>query len=88
MVFTPNYYAKRRSAIHSATLYFLLISNGCSDQIERNLDQAQNSIEMLEVIKNKTAGNLSPQQSRMLESILTDLRLNFVDEKKKDTLPQ
>ena len=95
MVFTPNYYAKRRSAIHSATLYFLLIGNGCpgqikesTDQIERNLDQAQNSIEMLEVIKNKTAGNLSPQQSRMLESILTDLRLNFVDEKKKDTLPQ
>ena len=64
------------------------LKNPSTDQIERNLDQVQNSIEMLEVIKNKTAGNLSPQQSRMLESILTDLRLNFVDEKKKDTLPQ
>ena len=32
------------------------LKNPSTDQIERNLDQAQNSIEMLEVIKNKTAG--------------------------------
>ena len=64
------------------------VKNPSTDKIERDLDQAQNSIEMLELIKIKTTGNLSTQQSRMLESILTDLRLNFVDEKKKDSLPQ
>ena len=64
------------------------LKNPSTDKIERNLDQAQNSIEMLEVIKNKTLGNLSAQQSKMLESILTDLRLNFVDEKNKDSIAQ
>ena len=39
-----------------------------------------------QMIKIKTAGNLSAQQIKMLESILTDLRLNFVDEKKKDSI--
>ena len=64
------------------------LKNPSAENVERNLDQAQNSIEMLEVIKNKTLGNLSAQQSKMLESILTDLRLNFVDEKNKDSIAQ
>lgn len=64
------------------------LKNPSSDKIERDLDQAKNSIEMLEMIKIKTTGNLSSQQSKMLESILTDLRLNFVDEKKKDSISQ
>ncbi len=64
------------------------LKNPSTDKIERDLGQAQSSIEMLEVIKNKTAGNLSEQQSRMLESALSDLRLNFVDEKKKDSISQ
>jgi len=64
------------------------LKNPATDKIERDLNQAQSAIEMLEVIKNKTSGNLSAQQSKMLESILTDLRLNFVDEKNKDSIPQ
>lgn len=64
------------------------LKNPATDKIERDLNQAQNSIEMLEMIKVKTAGNLSAQQSRMIDSILTDLRLNFVDEKKKDSITQ
>lgn len=64
------------------------LKNPATDKIERDLNQAQNSIEMLEMIKAKTAGNLSAQQSRMIDSILTDLRLNFVDEKKKDSITQ
>jgi hypothetical protein len=64
------------------------LKNPSTDKIERDLGQAQNSIEMLEVIKIKTSGNLSAQQSKMLESILTDLRLNFVDEKNKDSIAQ
>ena len=64
------------------------LKNPSTDKIERDLPQAQNSIEMLEMLRTLTNGNLSAQQSRMLESILTDLRLNFVDEKKKDSITQ
>ena len=63
------------------------LKNPATDKIERDLGQARQAIEMLELIREKTNGNLSSQQIRMLDSILTDLRLNFVDETKKDQIP-
>ncbi len=63
------------------------LKNPSTDKIERDLEQARMAIEMLELIKLKTSGNLSSPQNRMLENILTDLRLNFVDESKKDSIP-
>jgi hypothetical protein len=63
------------------------LKNPATDKIDRDLGQARQAIEMLELIREKTNGNLSSQQSRMLDSILTDLRLNFVDETKKDQIP-
>lgn len=60
------------------------LKNPATDKIERNLEQARQSIDMLELIKVKTDKNLSEQQLRMLDGMLTDLRLNFVDESKKD----
>jgi hypothetical protein len=37
---------------------------------------------MLEMLKEKTKGNISPELSRLLDQFLTDLRLNYVDEQK------
>ncbi len=64
------------------------LKNPSTDKIERDLNQAKNSIEMLEMIKTKTTSNLSTQQTKMLDSILTDLRLNYIDEKNKDSISQ
>jgi hypothetical protein len=58
------------------------LMNPVSQKIEKNLDQAKESIEMLEMLKQKTQGNLSPELTRLLEQFLTDLRLNYVDESK------
>jgi hypothetical protein len=63
------------------------LKNPATDKIERNLEQAKQSIDILELIKAKTANNLNDVQSRMLESMLTDLRLNYVDETNKDKHP-
>ncbi|HRH66337.1 MAG TPA: DUF1844 domain-containing protein [Bacteroidia bacterium] len=60
------------------------LKNPATDKIERNLDQAQQSIDILEMIREKTMGNLSPDLQRTLDGFLTELRLNFVDEKNKD----
>ena len=62
------------------------LKNPATDKIERNLEQAKQSIDMLEMMRTKTKGNLSDAESRMLDNFLTDLRLNFVDEKNKDTV--
>lgn len=58
------------------------LMNPVSQKIEKNIDQAKESIDMLEMLKQKTQGNLSPELTRLLEQFLTDLRLNYVDERK------
>jgi hypothetical protein len=62
------------------------LKNPATDKIERNLEQAKQSIDILEMLKAKTKGNLSDSESRMLENFLTDLRLNYVDESNKDSV--
>ena len=59
------------------------LKNPVSDKIERDLVQAKQSIDMLEMIKDKTQNNISPELSRTLEHALTELRLNYVDETNK-----
>jgi hypothetical protein len=56
------------------------LMNPVSQKIEKNIEQAKESIEMLDMLKQKTQGNLNPELSRLLEQFLTDLRLNYVDE--------
>jgi hypothetical protein len=58
------------------------LMNPVTQKIEKNVEQAKESIEMLEMLKQKTQGNLSPELTRLLEQFLTDLRLNYVDELK------
>jgi hypothetical protein len=56
------------------------VMNPVTNTIERNLEQAKQSIDMLEMLRDKTKGNLSPETERMLQQFLSDLRLNYVDE--------
>ncbi len=60
------------------------IANPMTNQIERDLTMAKHTIDMLEMIQRKTAGNLNPDEKRMVEHLLYELRLNFVDELAKD----
>ena len=56
------------------------VLNPVTNKIERNLEQAKQSIDMLEMLRDKTKGNLSPESERLLSQFLSDLRLNYVDE--------
>jgi hypothetical protein len=60
------------------------IKNPLTDKIERDLTQAQFSIDMLDMVKDKMRGNLSTEEERFLQSLLQELKLNFVDEVNKD----
>jgi hypothetical protein len=57
--------------------------NPLSGQVERDLGAARQSIDLLESLARKTRGNLSRDEERALQDILTSLRLNYVDEVKK-----
>ena len=60
------------------------LKNPMTDKIERDLAQANQSIEMIEMLKEKTKGNISEELSRAIDAFLTELRLNYVDEVAKD----
>ena len=59
------------------------LKNPLSGTIEVDLQQAQISIDMLDMIRSKMKGNLNPGEERMLTSVLHDLRMAYVDEQGK-----
>ena len=71
----------------SAMMSMGKLKNPATDKIDRNLEQARQSIDILELIKTKTRNNLTAEQERTLDGLLTELRLNFVDESNKDKIP-
>ncbi|MGB5293760.1 MAG: DUF1844 domain-containing protein [Thermoanaerobaculia bacterium] len=46
-----------------------------------NLDMARLHIDLLEILKNKTAGNLTAQEQSFLEDLLYQLRLRYVQKR-------
>ncbi|MBM3381236.1 MAG: DUF1844 domain-containing protein [Betaproteobacteria bacterium] len=49
----------------------------------KNLELAAQNIELLSMLKEKTKGNLSPEEQHLLDGLLYDLRLKYVDGQKK-----
>ena len=56
------------------------LANPASGKAEKNLDAARLFIDLLEMVERKTAGNLTPDETKVLKATLTDLRLMFVEE--------
>ncbi len=46
---------------------------------EPDLLLAHQVIDILAMLRDKTKGNLTPEEERFLESLLTDLRIRFVE---------
>ena len=60
------------------------VKSTITGKIERNLDAAQGTIDLLDMLKVKTKGNLSIEEEKFLTELVRELKLNFVDEKAKD----
>ncbi|HAP35582.1 MAG TPA: DUF1844 domain-containing protein [Bacteroidetes bacterium] len=74
------------SSLHGAALMQMgKMKNPANDKLERNLEQAELTIEMLDMLKEKTKGNLSNDEEKFVSSVISEVKLNFVDEKAKDS---
>ena len=49
---------------------------------EKNLPMAKHTIDILGMLQEKTRGNLTPAEEKLMESLLYDLRLRYVEAKK------
>jgi hypothetical protein len=59
------------------------VPNPVSGQIERDLDHARASIDMVEMLHAKTAGQRTASESAFIDKVLFELRMNYVDEVKR-----
>ena len=67
----------------SALLHFGEITDPISNKKERNLPLAKQTIDLLGMLKEKTKGNLSNEEDELLDNILFNLRMKYVEEVKK-----
>lgn len=64
------------------------VPNPVTDKAEPDVGQAKHFIDMLGVIEEKTKGNLTAQEKQQLETVLFELRLQFVELKRTVTANQ
>ena len=65
----------------SALLHLGAIEDPTSGQKDKNLPMAKQTIDILSMLEEKTAGNLNNEEKNLLKNILYDLRLMYVKEK-------
>ncbi len=54
-----------------------------SGQVKVDLPLARQSIDVLALLREKTRGNLTPEEDNLFGSILSDLQLRYVEKKQK-----
>jgi len=64
------------------------LMNPVTRKIESHLEGARDTIDTLAALEARTRGNLEPDEQRVLQQALTELRLNYVDEMKKSAKPE
>jgi hypothetical protein len=67
----------------SALLHLGELERPGSSGPEKNLPMAKHTVDILGMLQEKTRGNLTPEEERLMESLLYDLRLRYVEATKK-----
>lgn len=65
----------------SAAMALGLAPNPMTNETERDLNLARFNIDLLRMLRDKTRGNLNPDEQKFIESIVTDLQMKFVTAK-------
>ena len=72
------------SVASAAAMSLGLTPNPQTGKTEKNLSLARFNIDMLNVLKEKTKGNLLKEENEFLTHVLTDLQLRFVEAEKNE----
>jgi len=69
------------SLASSAAIQFGDLPDPSGSKVEPNLDGAAQMIEILSLLEQKTRGNLTDEERELLEQVLYELRMRFVQAK-------
>jgi len=59
------------------------LKNPMTDKVEKNMEGAEVSIDMIDMLLHKSKEGFSDEEKKVLETVVSDLRLNYVEEKSK-----
>ena len=77
------------SLAHTAAVHFGDIPDPVTGDTGRsNLPAAQQMIDILALLEEKTRGNLTAEERQLLEQILYELRLRYVDVSRQGSAPE
>lgn len=62
-----------------ALIHLGISPDPATGKTEINVTMAQQNIDLLVLLKDKTKGNLTEDESQMLESLLSEVQLRFVE---------
>jgi len=62
----------------SAFVYLGLVEHPATGRRQVNLDAAKESIDMLDMLRDKTRGNLNSGEEKLFEDLMADLKMQFV----------
>ena len=68
----------------SALLHFGEIPDPITNEKQRNLVLAKQTIDIVGMLKEKTTGNLTKEEEALLENLLYDLRMRYIKESEKE----
>ena len=71
------------SLSHSALMHLGDAPHPETDQVHASLPLAKQTIDLLGLLEEKTKGNLSGSEERLLTQVLFDLRMRYVEAEKK-----
>jgi len=72
------------SMASSAYCMLGLAPNPLTQKVEKNLVTAKQQIDLLELMKEKTKGNLTKDEESLLDNMLYHLHMTYVNEVKRD----
>jgi Domain of unknown function (DUF1844) len=71
------------SLSHSAFMHLGEAPHPETNSVEKNIPLARQTIDLLGVLEEKTKGNLTGDEERLLHQVLYDLRMRFVESGRK-----
>lgn len=72
-----------QSLAHAALMHLGDAPHPDTSKIEKNLPLAKQTIDLIGMLEEKTRGNLKGEEERLIEQVLFDLRMRYVELTKK-----
>ena len=66
------------SLSHAALMHLGQIPDPHTGQAHKDHDMARHSIDTISMLQEKTKGNLTPEEKKLIDNVLTELRLVYV----------